>query len=363
MKYLVILLFAVFPLGQLTRFNIPGTEIVLHLNDFVVFAAVLFWLFKRPKISGPLVKPLLFFGAAIAMSLLLNVARFTPRELLTAALYPLRFFTYAGLYFLFRDLSTDNQKLAFRWLLIVALITTAFGLAQYIFVPDVAFLAAFDWDDHYYRLIGTFLDPGFTGAILVLGLLVAYFLRSQAVIPIYIALALTYSRASYLMYLLGFAAVAYYKKSLKIAAIAALILGATILVLPKSTGEGTKLSRENSIIARINNWKQTVTVWSEHPLFGVGFNTYRYVVGASPQSHSGGADSSIFLVLATTGTLGVASYLYLLWTMWKMGKSNLLFAASFLAVVAHSFFNNTLFYPWVMEWLWIALAIRGYTSR
>lgn len=371
MKYLIILLLAIFPLGQLARLNAPGTEIVLHPNDFIVAVVFFWWLWAKRKnlistfLSSPLTKPLLLFAGAAVISLVFNLTRFSPQQLLTSALYPPRFFIYAGLYFVFSDLKSPDKKLTERWLLISLLIIAIFGLAQYVFVPNVAFLSALDWDDHYFRLIGSFLDPGFTGVVLALGV-VLVFLNAKKLsnlttfLPltaIYLALALTYSRASYLMYLVSFAAISFYKKSLKIFLVASLILLITLISLPRFSGEGTRLSRENSIVARVKNWGTSIGVWRQNPIFGVGFNTYRYVIGASSQSHSGGADSSLLLVLATTGIVGFLSYLYLLWAMWRIGKNNLLFKASFLGVLVHSWFNNTLFYPWVMEWLWILLAL------
>lgn len=366
MKYLIILVLAIFPLGQLARLNVPGTEIVLHPNDFVVAVVFFWWLWAKRKnlistfLSSPLTKPLLLFAGTAVISLVFNLTRFSPQQLLTSALYPIRFFVYAGLFHVFSNLESSERTLTNRWLLISILIITVFGLAQYVFVPNVAFLSALDWDDHYFRLIGSFLDPGFTGAILALGLLVAYFRHRWILVPVYIALALTYSRASYLMYLVSFAAIAFYRKSIKILMVSVLVLAVTIPLLPKTFGEGTKLSRENSVLVRIKNWGISLNVWQQNPIFGVGFNTYRYVVGASSQSHSGGADSSLLLVLATTGVVGFLSYLYLLWVMWRIGNNNLLFKASFLGILIHSWFNNTLFYPWAMEWLWITLAIRGY---
>lgn len=368
MKYLALFLLILFPLGQLIRLSVPGTEIVIHPNDLAVAGLVIVWLIRRKDqlfrfAKLPLVRPLALFALAVLVSLLANLFRFSPQELLTAALYPLRFFAYAGLYFVFRDTFLENPKPFLRWLLIAILIITGFGLAQYVFVPNVAFLSALDWDDHYYRLVGNFLDPGFTGAILALGLLQAYFRRHRWLLvpPIYAALALTYSRASYLMYLVIFASVAFYKRSWRIIFVALTVLILTVFLLPKSNGEGTKLNRENSILARINNWKESVTVWGQNPVFGVGFNTYRYMVNVPSQSHSGGADSSIFLVLATTGIVGEAAFIYLLWKMWQAGS--FISKASLLGILVHSFFNNTLFYPWVMEWLWITLAISAQGAR
>lgn len=381
MKHLIILLLAAFPLGQLARLSIPGTEIVLHPNDFIVaFVVFLGLLVKRKNLiiaitASPMTKPLFLFAGAVLVSLVFNLTRFSPQQLLSSALYPMRFFVYAGLFYVFSSLKQEEKNLTNRWLLVTALIVTAFGLVQYIFVPNVAFLSALDWDDHYYRLIGSFLDPGFTGAILTLGLVFVYLNKPSPRFPpfvslptsfvlfiIYSALALTYSRASYLMYLVSFAALAFYRKSLKIFLIAALVMAITIPLLPKTFGEGTKLSRENSILVRIKNWGISFDVWRRNPVVGTGFNTYRYVVGVESQSHSGGADSSILLVLATSGLIGFLAYLNLLRVMWNTGASNLLFKTAFLGILAHSWFNNTLFYPWVMEWLWITLAVSGQQS-
>lgn len=352
MKFLVAGLFIIFSLGQLDRWSLVGNEVVFHFNDLAVLIVVIFGL---RQISGPIAKALFIFLAAIILSLIFNLGNYSVKQLLVASLYPFRFFIYAGLYFVFKNLSAENKKFTRRWLFLGILIIAITGLLQYIFLPNVAFLSAFDWDDHYYRLIGTFLDPGFTGIILVLGIIMTYPRTIMALF--YLAMALTYSRASYLSYLISFAAISFYKKSLKIFLIAAVVLALTIPALPKSTGEGTKLSRENSFWARINNWQRSLIVWRESPIFGVGFNTYRTVVITEPQSHSGGADSSLLLVLATTGIVGILAYLNLLKSMWITGKNNLIFKAGFLAVLAHSFFNNTLFYPWVMEWLWIMLAL------
>lgn len=372
MKYLIYLLLIVFPVGQLGRLSIAGNEVVLHLNDLIIGFVVIFGLFKyKSKLvpmvrNHPLTKPLSFFLLAIVISLAVNFGRFSLREMVVSSLYPLRFFGYAGLFYVLSCISMSEKKVLKRWLLIAIVIIALFGLLQYIFVPNVSVLSALNWDDHYYRLVGSFLDPGFTGAILGLGLLFVFLERGVASKKmlllrlgfIYSALALTYSRASYLLYLVAFACISFYQKSFKIFIIAVLVLVLTLFVLPTSTGEGTNLQRENSITARIRNWQESIQIWETSPIFGVGFDTYRYVRNAGSESHAGaGADSSVLLVLATTGLFGFLSYLYLLKSMWVTGKNSLLFRASFLGIIVHSFFNNTLFYPWVMEWLWLLLVL------
>lgn len=356
MKYLFFALLIIFPLGQLAR--------GLYINDILVFITVIFWLIRSSPskiVKDPIFKPLCYFAAAMFLSLGINSFRFPLENLFASSLYAFRFLAYAGLYFVAKDLILE-KKTILRLMEIAVLIVAAVGLIQFIFLPDVSFLKAYDWDDHYFRLVSTFLDPGFTGAILVLGMVLAFTQKSiLKTIFLYIALALTYSRASYLMYLTSFASLSWFQKSAKIFLIALVALLLTIPILPKSTGEGTKLGRENSIQARLNNWKHTINVWSKYPFLGIGFNTYRFETKVAPESHSGGADNSLLLVLATTGTIGFAAYAFLLKKTWDYG--DILFKASLAGVIVHSMFNNTLFYPWVMEWLWILLALRVRTSK
>lgn len=394
MKYLIILLLLIFPLGQLGRYAIPGTEIVIQLNDLAVALFVFFSFFRNSqKIiaeikTNSLSKPILIFILAMIISLIVNIPNFSVRQFMISSLYPIRWIFYSGLYYCITVLPKEHKVQTMKLLTYAVFTIAIVGILQYVFLPDVSFLKAFNWDDHYFRAVSTFLDPGFTGAILVLGLILifsSFWGRSEAtdsriflplaqkrfwtsqndgikiiqLIILYVAIALTYSRASYLMYLVSFGVISIYKKSIKMFIIVVLVLAITIPLLPKSTGEGTKLARESSITARIRNWQESISIWQKRPIFGVGFDTYRYVrTNITPQSHSGaGADSSMLLILATTGLVGFSAYLFLLLKIWKTHRRNALILASFAGILIHSFFNNTLFYPWVMEWLWILLAI------
>ncbi|MCL4397571.1 O-antigen ligase family protein [Patescibacteria group bacterium] len=367
MKYLLILLLILFPLGQLGRFDL-GNGVTLHLNDLAVGIVGGIGIIRelRTGKKSALFWPVAIWAAAMALSLLVNISRYTPFQLAVAGMYAVRWLAYAGIYFAFRE--TKEKELIKKGLIAGVLIVALAGIAQYLLMPDTTFLAAQNWDEHYFRLISTFLDPGFTGIILTLGLFSIFnfkfkILNKFSILQfsiIYTALLLTYSRASYLAYLVGFGIIAWYKKSLKIILVATIVLLIAIPLLPKSLGEGTKLGRENSAIARINNWKQAVMIWEKTPILGRGFDAYRYVTNASTQSHAGaGADSSILLVLATTGIVGLIAYLGVLRGMWIAGKKSLAFKASFLAVFVHSWFNNTLLYPWVMEWLFLLLVLDG----
>ncbi len=181
MKYLLILLLLVFPLGQLDRLVPNSAEVVVHLNDLAVILVVLIgFLFNRKRLitnikKDPLTKPIAIWTLVIALSLAVNAPNLGLRELAISSLYAFRWATYAGLYFLIKRVTDRNEKEMLNRLLTIAVAVVAFaGLLQYLFLPDVSFLSALNWDNHYFRLVSTFFDPGFTGAILVLGTIFLY---------------------------------------------------------------------------------------------------------------------------------------------------------------------------------------------
>ncbi len=343
-KLTIFFLLLLFPVGQLLRFDV-GSGVVIHVNDIFVGIIGFMGIIRSIRIKSELKKPLIIFIFTMAVSLLVNFKNYTLIQIAISSLYFFRWVAYAGLYFFFKDV-----KFSKKYLLFPVLVVAILGIIQYLLIPNVSFLAATNWDNHYFRLVSTFLDPGFTGAILTLGLLGSFN-------PIvFTALALTYSRAAYLMYFIGFGLLAWYKKSLRLFVVTALVLLVAVAVIPKTFGEGTKLGREASIFSRFESWGTAITIWQKSPVFGIGFDTYRYATNNNAVSHSGaGSDSSLLNILATTGLVGLLSYLYLLKNMWGQGKT--LFKVSLAAVLINSWFNNGLLYPWIMEYLWLLLIL------
>ena len=234
------------------------------------------------------------------------------------------------------------------------------GLGQYIIYPDVRFLQVTEWDPHYFRVVGSWLDPGFTGILLVFTLIlltlkpfIHKFTQYLTWSGTYLALALTYSRSSYLAFLAAMAWIAWKVKGWRFFFKMAVLLTITITILPRASGgEGVRLERTNSILARIESWKTAWGIFTKAPILGVGFNTYRYAQGASLKSHAGaGADSSLLFVAATTGILGLGVYLWYLKQLFTLSTENLALEATLVAVLVHSLFLNSLFYPAVMVWL------------
>ncbi|MEK9201187.1 MAG: O-antigen ligase family protein [Patescibacteria group bacterium] len=339
-----ILLIISFAIGNTYKFHNVS---FLDLSVFIIW--LVFFIKNGFKISIP--KPLLVFLVIAGTSLLL-AQKWGLSAQLVGLQYLFRFFIYATLPFFH-----DQKRLVYR----LGIVTVVAGLAQYVFLPDVRFLSALGWDDHYYRVIGSFLDPGFTGLLLVL-FLVFFFEHRHRFMTIlsYLALALTYSRSSYLAFSVAFAIIAWQKRSIIIFAKAILILLFTLIILPRNSGgEGVRLSRTSSIQARITNWKESLQIFSDHPIIGVGFNTYRFAKKDYgflenrdwQTNHAGaGADSSLLFVAATTGLLGLTAYLLYLKKLYMI-----LDTKYFIPIIAHSIFLNSLFYPAVM--LLIALLI------
>lgn len=373
-KFILILIFIIFPFGQLTKLPFSSSEISVSLLDLLVAGLVVIWLIgqigrKKPKVFPRLTKPILFFIGAGIISLLVNSFRLSQRELFVSGLYLIRWVVYAGVYFVVYDLTRFQSFKVSRFktgLIWDGVLAAIFGLFQYFLYPDLRNLSYLGWDPHKLRAFGTFLDPNFLGIILVLTIILIVFrgkinfINIINFIIVYITLALTYSRASYLAYLIGIGVISLIRKTPRLFW-AALIIGLmTILMLPKIEGEGGKLERQYTINSRILNWQQSLSIFKDYPFFGVGFNSYRYAQKdygflKEEGSHAGaGADSSLLFVLATTGIVGITAYGYLIYKIYKNHKNYMIWA-SLTAVIIHSFFNNTLFYPAVMLWIWVLI--------
>lgn len=376
-KFLFYLLLLIFPLGQLTGTKIGNSEVKVYGQDFIIVLLILSWLFFKIKTKGKIVFPILTryifsFTIAAFFSLVLKLDFFPIREIGIGFLYLLRWIGYSAVYFIVSDLNIGKRL--YEWLVWLGLGTAGLGLGQYFLFPDIRPLTNYGWDPHYYRVVGTFLDPGYLGMILVLSLIVLLDKlwrekkekRREKIffIIIYIALALTYSRSAYLAYLAVMLVFSIVKKAKKFFIKVVFIGIITLLILPRPAGEGVRLERQSTILARLKNWRQSLQISWKEPLFGVGFNTYRYVQRnfgfiASEnwqETHSGaGADSSLLFVLAATGIVGLIAYLNLIIKIIRFGGKNkkLVSVASMIGLLVHSCFNNSLFYPWIMIWSWL----------
>jgi len=339
-----IILFAfliLFPFGQIIKIGI------VNPIDVVVGIAAIYAVIKRfpkPKIFVYFQKFLLIAGFSWIVGSLI----FAKAQVFYGLLYLIRLTAY--FYFLVFAYQFKDKKLLLNSLLAVSIFSALFGWVQYLFYPDVRALIEYGWDDHLYRMVGTFLDPAFLGLILVLGLIISLTKKKNLISLFLLAgIAFTYSRASFLA---AFIPLIYKKAWVFLAVFIGLII-----FLPRTAGEGVKLERTASISARFENYRESFEIFRKNPLFGVGFNNICLAKDGDFSSHScSGSESSLLFLLATTGILGFLSFTHLIFSVPLYTKNSMLIT-SFLAVFVHSFFANSLFYPWIMGYLMILLSI------
>ena len=358
--------FLVFPFGQLLRFefNLAGKIVPLLAIDLIASLSLLyFFLIKKPKVSNYFIP---FFVACI-FSLLISLNLYSPIKIFIGSMYLFRIFVYFSFFILIWNLTRNSSNFKDRliYIFLISLIFCAFlGWMQYLFFFDLTYLKYAGWDDHLGRLTGTFLDPAFTGIILSTGFFVVFlkYLNEGKIGYFYLSLfflmslLLTYSRASYLAVVVGLVAVCYIKKKLKPIVMILMMFFLAIPFLPREKGEGVKLERTKSAILKIENYKKTINIIKNAPLFGVGFNNICWARETAYfddiSSHAcSGADSSILFVFATTGIVGLFIFINLLkyaYTNTTYDYYGNLYKIFFIMILVHSLFSNSMFYPWLM---------------
>ncbi|MBI2086315.1 O-antigen ligase family protein [Candidatus Daviesbacteria bacterium] len=358
--------------GQLIR--IPyGTGGVTVL-DITVFLFCLWGLIKlKLNLKRPPVQILsaIIFITIATISLIFSPLSLTKTEYIISSLYSIRLFLYILFgWLLFSNVFRDLKKNISKVFLLSGIAFSVLGLLQFIFFPNLDFMANLGWDPHYFRTVSTFFDPNFTGAFLVLTLLLASHLRGGNILTprvfyiffiiLYLSLLTTFSRSSYLMFLVSGTIFSFLKKSklfffITIALFLGLMLSFQIYSL--AVAKPRNIDRTQSASFRLSTWQQGFTLFQKSPVLGVGFNAYRYGVKRYNlgddqflQSHgSSSNDSSLLSVLSTTGIIGFAAFIFFLWSLFN--TEGLIVKAAISGLLIHSIFANSLFYPPLLAWL------------
>ncbi|HZJ18324.1 MAG TPA: O-antigen ligase family protein [Patescibacteria group bacterium] len=388
LKFLSILLILVLlPFGQIGKVDL-GT-ISFTFFDLGVFLLVFYWLVrsivKKEKINkGLLGKALTFFILIGFLSLLINLFNYSPLQLFISSSYLLRFILFAGIYLVFKSFDKSFNNKIIKYFFISGIIVLLIGFIQFIFYPNLRNLFYLGWDEHLYRLFSTFLDPNFAGIYFVIIFFTGIYLYKKENNFIYLVFALftfigiflTYSRSALVFLII--AALTYLtiakKKKLFIGFVSIAVLA--IIILPKSfKTEGTNLFRTASINERITSMNRGLTVFIDNPLFGVGFNAYRYSQEkygfiesgknrtSVPNRAGAGVENSFIHILATTGIIGFFAYIYLLWNIGKLffTKKNNIYSKTmfpiFIGLIVSGLFINSLFYTFFMFWIFMTAGI------
>lgn len=389
LNYLIIFLLIIFPIAELGKIRLGS--IAFSLNDILLFFVFSLWIVldykKIKKTKFKLLKPIGMFIAVGIFSLGINFINLKVNEFFVAALYLLRWVLYSSFYFILVTRDKEFLNKIKHILLIPVSVILILGVLQFLYYPSLRNLFYLGWDEHLYRLFSSFLDPNFAGTFLVISFFYLIYVSWQSYLKKrnnlvifasflsvinFISIYLTYSRSALIMLLVSLVVFLILIKKIKILFVLILIFIALIYFSPKAfQTEGTNIFRVFSSKERIKSAEIAVSIIEKSPVFGTGFNAYRYAQNKYANlndakwetTHSGaGTDNSFLFVLATTGIVGLIAYLYLIYKMFLLGKEKLSNPISIVLIsvlcglLVNSLFINSLFYVFILQWVWMLAA-------
>jgi O-antigen ligase len=392
-------------LGRIPVFSTGGREAPILLNDLTAAIAILAGAIAALQARRLIIDTTMGWAAAFAavgaLSALLAVPRFgiSLTELVISLAYLIRWLFYLGMYAIVVNCLAQSDVVRLLNALRNTILALAlFGIVQSILLPDFAQMvypesrAYVDWDPQGHRLVSTMLDPNFAGALVLLGLLVEVsrvaFGASAPhwrLLVLVAALLMTASRSSLLAMLVGglvvLAARGVSRRMIRVGLAVLLLVAVSLPQLIRFAASFNKLEIDASALARVVVWGRGLTVFADHPIIGIGFNTWGYVqewygwerIGVASYSIEGG----LLFVAVMSGLLGLAIYLGMLWTvvarsrrLWRnpgatpdaraLGAAT---AASVIAMLVHSMFSNSLFFPFILVPLWMLWGLAAVAHR
>jgi putative inorganic carbon (hco3(-)) transporter len=396
LRWVLIVLF-VANLGRIPVLGTGDREASIVLNDLCVSALVAFCLIgavlrRSLKLDAVAVSALAFAFVGFA-SAVLAVPRFglTPFELFVSLSYLIRWLTYFGVFlFVINNVRLGEVSDIWDMLVRVMLAFSVFGIFQSAFLPGFAQMvypesrAYLDWDPQGHRLVSTILEPNIAASMIVIVLLIQLAQISLgAKVPVWkpvvflFALALTLSRSGFLALIAGLAVILIVRGiSVRLMKLFGAILFLSIAIIPRliafaqlygkfETGEGTSAG------TRVLAWLLALEAIGEHPVIGVGFNTYGYYKASKGMTLLGassyGSDGGLLFATVMTGVVGLVCYLLML--AFVLRRSRVVWrdvslspehrglaigvAAGVVAIMVHSLFVNSMFTTFVMEMMWV----------
>ena len=344
---ILIFTFFSFFIGQIFRLNLFDTS--FPLIDIAIMLLALVNILQHIKQNNlkPNNKYFLYFLIFTWFFLFINLFKYQIISL-KPIFYLIRLTCLLSLFIFPINIKNKLKNL----FIIFVIANIIFGIIQYFVWPDFTYFNISNWDPHLYRLVSTYFDPTFT-ALIYLFLVIKLFLekdfkyRKPLLIISYLAMALTYSRSTYLSFLVAFIFIAISQKKIKIFLYSIFIILLTIMLLPRQQGEGTKLERTSSIFAKMENYQEGFSLFIKSPLVGHGYNNLSFLRNSNSNSHAiSGFDGSLLTILVTTGIIGFS--FFILGINRFFYQSSLLKKSMMISLLVHSIFANSFLYPWVL---------------
>ncbi len=345
-KTIIYLILIAFPFGQLFRLDLFGYSFPL-IDPLIIALGIVNFLYHRQHHLPAQNRAFAIFCLFSVINSLIHYFFFRLGTLATS-LYLARLLALVSLLIYPVSRHLDQKLNRFTGLVLVTCV--GFGLIQYFLWPDFTTFSALNWDPHLNRIVGSFLDPTFTALTYLMFFIRLFFSLPQnrlLLVICYLAISLTYSRSTLLSLIFFSVFVSLKTHKPKISLYALVIVTATIFLLPRPPGEGTKLERTSTIKAKLVNYQEGLSLFFRSPLIGHGYNNISQVRQiTNPSSHANnGFDGSLLTILVTSGIIG--GYFFILGLGHELKHPNLAYQSILIAVLTHSLFANSLLYPWV----------------
>lgn len=223
-----------------------------------------------------------------------------------------------------QELPAKESALAQSVLDIWSLAFVAFGLLQYLLLPDARHLYWLGWDDHLFRAFGTVLDPLFFGLVASLVAWRGWRRRTDspkvAILLLsfgLLASVVSFSRLALLAVGVWLVLETLTAKSIRRTGIVGVMLVALVLFIPKDGGgEGQKLLRTASLEARVTAGQQDAQTPRSWQQYVTGSGWYiRQTNNQSALPQNARLADSLWLQLWLSG--GSIGFLLLGWGMWR----------------------------------------------
>jgi len=380
---LAVLIFSMLFSPEIILGQVPGRDIIIRFDDFLLIVITLAWLAKTAINKGmalfvktPLNKAIGIYILVCLVSTLRGAALgyVNPAK---GLFYVLRYFEYFLLYILVVNHIHSRKQIRFflNAFFITCALVSIYGILQ---IPSgVRVSAPFE---------GEVGEPNTFGGYLLLILCIAIGIFLQNVpqrlkltlaglcILIIFPFLYTLSRASYLAIIFSFLTFVIMSKRrfvLVTAMVAIIILGLTIkpeVVFSRvkytfqekqeSLAKIGNIYFDASSSARIFSWRDSFQVWKKNPILGRGVTGYRFI------------DGQYIRTLPELGIIGVLALLWLLWSIFKHSlavhkkmddefyKGLILgFIAGFIGLTIHALTANTFIVIRIMEPFWFIAGI------
>jgi hypothetical protein len=362
-------------LGQFTLLfkigesNVYAFDVAIII--FSIFGICYFLLVKKSIVISRSHFYFIFFCFVALASLIFSFLKYTPDEIMSGSMYLVRFVAYLSsgvVVYNMRKNGLIAAKEIFYSIVVSGILLGAGGIVQLFLLPDFGVLdPGLGWDPHKNRLASTFFDPNFVGcylSICLVLLLDKWYSEKKFLITDFlffsftlVSVFLTFSRSAWVMLAVIIFIFGWFR-SRTLLYVSLMVAFCAYFAVPRvQTRISGTTDPADSARYRFGSWSTALQVSKENLLLGVGFNNYKIAqkdlgllsLEKLDYRSATGSDSSLLLVLATTGITGLLIYLAGLVTpIFSEKKLDVMMLALTAGLLADSLFINSLFYPQIM---------------